>query len=306
LNIHQAYIQWNAAEMLQILAGRMVLSYGDELVLGGLEWNNTGRAFEALRLKFKTGLGSTDVIASKLQDNNITGNGNGDYDMYALYNSFDFGDAFKNVDLYFLYLTNGNAPTNTYQNAWHLGARLKSTIDLFDYRVEGGFQNTTVTGGTSSYAVDGEFGYMLHGDSKTRLSAGGFLASEFYGHLFPTWHKWLGIADVVGRQNVWGFLVRLASKPFGKWTFNLDFHKFYRSATTTSAFKANGTALGTAGGSASNDLGMEFDLVAGLDINETFNWQFGAGYMIPGAYLTDQFGTTLKPFFAYTAAQVKF
>lgn len=304
-NVHQAYAQWTAADALTIQGGRMVLSYGDQLVLGALEWNNTGRTFDAARLKIKGGWGTSDVFVSKLQENNATAGGTADYDFYGLYNTFDVGEAIKALDLYFFYLTDGTNPTSTSRNLWHLGARLKSNAGSFDYRLEGGFQNTTVAGGSSAYGVDGEFGWTFEESSKIRLSAGGLLASEYYSQLFPTVHAWLGGADVLGRQNVIAIVGRFSMKPADKWSLNFDFHKFLRAATTSAAYKTSGVALGTAGGSASTDLGMEFDLVANHDITETLSWQVGAAYMIPGQYLTDQF-PAFKPFFAYTSAQVKF
>ncbi len=115
----------------------MVVSYGDELVIGALDWNNTARAFDAFHTRFITGKGWTDLFASKISENNsstATAPVPGDVNFYGFYNNLNFGDYLKNLDLYILYQSDATGSQTTHLGA--AGIRLASKFEGFDYRGE--------------------------------------------------------------------------------------------------------------------------------------------------------------------------
>ena len=147
---------------------------------------------------------------------------------------------------------------------------------------------------------------MIDSAKKTRLGVGGFLATKNYNQLFPTAHKWLGYADILGRRNIVGAVARFSTKPAKEWTLLFDVHQFFRASKTDPVYKLNGTtALGAGGGSSKGDVGTEADLTAKFEAAQNVVLTGGASALVPGGYLRDQFGARL-PLFYYAQMEVRF
>ncbi|OQW49173.1 MAG: hypothetical protein A4S09_03660 [Proteobacteria bacterium SG_bin7] len=307
--MHQAYFDYHPYSWLKLQAGRQVLSYGDELVIGGLEWHNVGRTFDAVRVKANYSFGWSELFTSKLVDNSVSSSAtNGDRDLHGFYNSFSPFTWLKNFDLYYFYqddYTLVNTTGKTDLKAF--GVRLASTIGGLDYRLEYTKENgTAVTKESEAYQGDIEVGYKFNEVSwKPRISLESFTAGSSYNQLYPTVHKWLGYADLFGRRNISGFVVHTSFEVGGVSTM-IDFHQFTRSDSTVSVFKLDGTtALGTAGGSTSNDLGTEIDLTVKWKANPNLAVMAGASTFEPGAYLANQF-SGIKPDFYFLQMESTF
>lgn len=307
LGVHQAYADYSPVTWGKLLAGRQVLSYGDELVIGALDWNNVGRSFDAFRARSKYDLGFTDVFTSKLVDTNTAAPSDGDYDLHGVYNSWKFGEFAKETDFYVLYLVDGRGTGPAPLKLWTAGARVKTSLETTDYRAEVTGQSGTASGSKlSGFQGDAEGGYTFDSAKKTRLGVGGFLATKNYNQLFPTSHKWLGYADILGRRNIVGAVARFSAKPAKEWTLSFDAHQFFRASKTDPVYKLNGTtALGTGGGSSKNDVGTEADLTAKFEAAQNVVLTGGASVLVPGGYLRDQFGSRL-PLFYYAQMEIRF
>lgn len=153
--------------------GRQMLSYGDERLIGGFEWNNLARTFDAVKVVYNAAASKTtfDFFAAKVVT--IEGRNQGDkYDME--FNHSDPHDLFagiyaqnsgliknQNTHVYLLYrgktengpayrpntLTSGPTgvlPYDIPQKIWTLGFRAQSIsmapLSGFDYLVEGAVQ----------------------------------------------------------------------------------------------------------------------------------------------------------------------
>ncbi|MCB0403918.1 MAG: alginate export family protein [Bdellovibrionales bacterium] len=302
LGVHQAYLNYQPSEDVQFRLGRQILSYGDELILGALEWNNVGRSFDGAKARFSFSPHWVDLFYSKLSENNSTTSGPGDNDFAGIYSHFNLNQWLEEVQLYFFYLRNQS--TGTLSELFSVGLRLHANVSNVDYRIEGTkqFGSATTTAGTA-YQLDGEVGYTLTNLSKLRLAAGGFLAGATYNQMFPTAHKWLGIADVLGRRNLAGFEANASVVPLPDFKIGASYHLFVRADSSASAFKLNGaTALGAAGGSASNAIGSELDVTLSYVLDEKLNLAGGAGFFFAGQYVTDQLGSVGPTFFFLQAA----
>lgn len=304
LRLHQGYVKWKLCDEFSLQVGRQVLSYGDELVIGGLDWNNVGRSFDGAVLKMAWGSSKTDFFWSKIQENNptlagltyksstqagITGNTatvNGDKDLLGIYQSFDFGSLLKNVDFYVLSLL--DSTTAVRGDIYTAGTRVKSSVDALDYRVEANYQRVPYIVDQKAYQADAEVGYTLKSAWEPRLSLEAFHASRDYNQMYPTSHKWLGFADVLGRRNVYGGVVHLSAKPAEKTGLMVDYHQFYRTDLGASAYKVNGTALGVAGGSKSKHIGHELDLTVTQGVSQQVSLAFGYSLFFAGSYIKDQ------------------
>jgi hypothetical protein len=68
VDLRQAYLELGdlAVFPLTLKVGRQLLSYGDERLIGGVDWNNFGRTFDAVKLRWEEKNWSLDAFASSV------------------------------------------------------------------------------------------------------------------------------------------------------------------------------------------------------------------------------------------------
>jgi hypothetical protein len=273
--------------------GRFEMTYGDHLVVGNVDWNETGRAFDGVRLRVAPGGAAgvwVDVFATLLMEGFTEGFGEpfgaGDEVFTGVYAALGpaVGEGFA-LDGYVLVrlwpATDGLPRETAVQPT--VGARVKNREGLLDYRLEAGVQLGTRPApvppeGSAAgdpptvfaYQGDLELGLNLAGDA-FRVAVEGLVASgddpetaderEGWDQLFPTAHKWLGYMDFVGaRTNIASAVLHLSYRT-APWTFTLDGHAFWRPEPA---------------GDADSYFGSELDLGAVL--------AFGGGLRLRGGY----------------------
>ena len=100
LGIHQAYL--HIAELfnpnIALQAGRFEMNYGNQRLVGGVAWSQTGRAFDGARLSIQQDGWNADVFMTKLVERTTAGSGD-DIDFYGIYSQFDA----LNADLFLLF-----------------------------------------------------------------------------------------------------------------------------------------------------------------------------------------------------------
>lgn len=173
-----------------------------------------------------------------------------------------------------------------------LGARVKQRLGALDYRAEGGLQFGSRQGAVPvampaappvtvqrsvdarAFQIDAELGMNMIED-KLRVGVEGIYASgddpdtqrnEGWDELYPTAHKFLGLADVlhqrgVKRTNVTSGVLHLTVKPTAKLAVQADGHYFARPQ------KVNGVT-GRAG--AEVDVGAAYTLAKGLKVRALY------------------------------------
>lgn len=285
LDTHQAYIYWKPIESLSAIIGRQEFNYGDQLLVGAVGWHNIGRSFDALKIVFQITDGhKLDIFRSKLVDENISSSSNGDFDFSGIYYSGSFGEKLKALDVYIF--DKADHRSNTDSDIYTFGLRAKSKIKSFDYRFEGNTQTGRKISGVKKDGnqFDIELGYNLE-KLNIRLGAEYFSASKDFDQLFPTAHKWLGLADFYQRRNIKGYVIHLGGS-LKKLSYRASYHMFKRNNTDGPAYNFGGTSLGTVG--TSDDLGNEIDLTLGYNWSKSI--KFAAGYALvkPGSYQKDQ------------------
>ncbi len=307
--MHQAFMDYHPHSWIKLLAGRQVLSYGDELVIGGLEWNNVGRSFDAVRVKTTYSFGWTDIFTSKLVDNTVNSSSTiGDKDLHGIYSSFSPFTWMKAFDLYYFHQDDKTASTTTGKKDLKVaGIRSASQLESFDYRAEYTKEHgSSLAKNDDAYQGDVEFGYkFLVSSWKARFAVEGFTSGSSYNQLYPTAHKWLGYADIFGRRNISGYAVHTSIES-GAFVFMLDYHQFARTKDDATVYKLNGTtSLGSIAGSTSKELGAETDLTMKWKSSQNLAVVTGVSLFEPGAYLKDQFPGT-KPNFYYLQMDLSF
>lgn len=301
--VHEAYASYRLTERVRFYGGRMTLSYGDELLIGALDWQNVGRSFDGFKLTYKSATFSSELFSTKIQDNNTITHISGDVDFHGLYNTWSLNEYLKNVDLYALYKRDATLGTT------HLGiggARVSSKLEDFDYRIEYTKEfGNALPQSNSAEQFDIESG-MTFGELKEhRIALEYFLAGKHYQQLYPTLHKWLGYADVLGRKNISGFVLHGSSRLSEKLMTKIDYHRFSRVSSDASVYKLNGTtALGTATGSSSDSVGSEIDLTVIYAVKPDLSFSGGYSIFHAGDYIRDQLPMNNAHFY-YLQMEVK-
>lgn len=223
LGVYEAFVRLRSRSV-DIDVGRFRMDYGDSLVIGDLDWNEAGRAFQGGRMRFKGRSGYyTDVFATLISEGaDLTGGVfEGDRYFYGIYTGVGplLGD--MDLDVYLLSQTWGSVAADpdgvvaTDQEGasfFTLGARAAQKIDMFDYRAEAGVQVGTapVPGGNAQdkLAYQADAGVGFRPVKELRIGVGGLIASgdgdpnddtnSAWDPLFPTGHKFLGLSDVFG------------------------------------------------------------------------------------------------------------
>lgn len=311
LGVHQAYFDLRPKDWIQFTLGRQILAYGDDLVIGSADWGVTGRSFDGIRLKFKYGLGWSDFFITKIKDMNTTSTVTvGDKDFYGLYQSWDLGEWLKIFEFYVLYLRDGSVSGSPLTSLGTFGLRVQSSHEAIDYKmkINKQIQMTYGLDGVqgSNIQADAEFGLTADLSFKPRLALEGFYSTKDYNQLYPSFHKWLGYADVLGMRNVLGYSVHSSAMITRNLKLALDFHSFFRTDLLAPAYKLNGTTpLGSASASSSSHIGNEFDLVFSHQTTKNLNLSGGVALFLSGDYITSQFSYN-TPYFYYLQMELKF
>ncbi|UCE03668.1 MAG: alginate export family protein [Candidatus Latescibacterota bacterium] len=119
LDVHQA---WGEVRhrfdktSLRVRGGRQKLSYGIERIIGGLEWANPARAFDALKVEVRRSIWTLDLDAARVLQSGqsqslVTGRDQpvlrgllaGNDDVFVAHNRFDIPDMTLHVDAYGMY-----------------------------------------------------------------------------------------------------------------------------------------------------------------------------------------------------------
>ncbi|MFZ4768217.1 MAG: alginate export family protein, partial [Roseimicrobium sp.] len=234
-DLHQAFITLGDAKQfpLTLTLGRQELLYGDERFIGIGNWSNTGRSFDAAKLRLSAG-GSTwvDLFTARLvipRDDYF--NESNDEDQFSgLYASTQELVGGLETQAYFLARNVGAGSPNAIatgiggpseRDVYTYGVRLKSLPGAFngwDFSFEGAGQfGDVVTSGVErdlqAYALFGSLGYTFDKAwGKPRIGLGYDYGSgdsdakdgkqETFEQLFGTNHGYYGVMDLVGLRNI--------------------------------------------------------------------------------------------------------
>jgi hypothetical protein len=241
------------------------MAYGEHLVIGTVGWHETGRSFDGARLHTSIGDKGAYVdsfVTQVAEDPTLVKPfGAGDQYFGGVYAGLgpNLG-ADMDLDGYVLGQlfpkTGGMTPIDTGLELT-IGSRFKKKIDSFDVRAEAGIQVGAGSIDMLAYQADAEIGVSL-ADGKARLACGGWYASgddpdtldtnEAWDQLYPTAHKFLGFADIMGaRSNVMGGIARARYKAHPKLALGADGHLFLRPQTPDGVDAYTGVELDTWG-----------------------------------------------------------
>jgi hypothetical protein len=281
IDLHQAYVTiGNHKEFpLSLKVGRQELSYGEERLVGAFAWNNIGRVFDAVKLRWQNELFAADLFTSRVvipEDNQF--NVNNDYDTFSGVYATSPLIPKHSLEVYFFSRNSSadaiaaeprpQAPQLSARDIYTFGFRLKSKpgeLGNWDYTIEtagqlGSFKDIRL--GLNSPRLDQE-AYMAviqGGYTFSDLWATPRLGLEYaYGsgdndprdnkhetfeNLFPTNHKFYGYMDFVSLQNVHDVRGILQLKPHKRVSLALEGHGFWLADTNDNFYNVGGAPRG--------------------------------------------------------------
>jgi len=320
INLRTASLDLSVAETLHLVVGRQALAYGDQVILGASDWGVYGRSFDALRFRYTPAPSfSLDLFQAKIVETFSSAKHNGgDKDLSGLYGSWLSEGVLKTLDLYGFYLQDQRSPSAEPVDAtrpWHFGVygtRFVTGEGVWTWALEAartfGSENSARFGKNSENdMIDTRVDSLFGEGSGQKLGLQLFRAGPEWRELAPTTFEALGRTDVVGRRNLTGAALHLASTWSKTWSTNADLYYFQRTNADTTAFQPDGsTALGGTT-SPGKELGSEADFVAKYAMNPGLSLSGGGGVFFPGAYLKDSLnGKKETPAFLYFMIEARY
>jgi hypothetical protein len=304
----QAYPQLGSSETgwVDALAGRQVLRFGDERVIGPSEWLNVGRTFNVARVDlhhpgYVVSVFASSVVPGENTDihNALPGN-----NMYGVYGSFEHIVPKADFEPYVLWRVAHSSPElSETLNRGHLnevtvGLHWKGDLPAdFNYDTE--FDGQTGSLGSSSIAAWA--GYASVGKTLRTVAAAPhvFLEGNYasgtknpngrawntFDQLYPSNHDKLGFADLVGRRNLIHFRTGVEEEPTKKWKLKQQFESYWLATSKDNFYASSGAIAIPAHPGASRHIGNEFDVVAEYEVNKGLNFGFGYARMFAGQFL---------------------
>jgi hypothetical protein len=269
LGVYEAFVRLQSTGFA-LDVGRFAMDYGDALVIGNLDWNEFGRAFQGGRMRLSGRSGYyTDVFATLISEGigQTASIFEGDAYFFGIYTGIGPLLGPLELDVYLLGKTTAGVPdvdvggTPSDQegaNFFTFGSRVKGKVDIYDYRAEGGVQfgQSPVVGGDAldKLAFQADAGVGISPIRNLRFGLGGLIATgdgspgdgkdDAWDQLYPTSHKFLGLTDVFGpRTNALSGNAEVHYAPINSLTLALQAHMLSTMVAQQNGDHYSGTEL---------------------------------------------------------------
>ncbi len=338
-DILKAFIQLgNPKKGFSSTLGRQFLSYGDQRLVGPLEWLNQARTFDAVKFRYTASKCSLDFfVASPVAFNNnmwnqspFLDNDEAQNDMFSgLYLSTLFVPFNLTTDFYlFNKRDDGNAnfgPRLGDSDYYTVGTLWKGDpkkLAGWDYTTEMAYQWGEVSGrDLTAFAGHWAIGHnWLSHPWKPRVgiqynySTGDSNAADgkigSFQNLYPTNHLFYGYMDTTGWVNMHNPQLNISFSPTAKLKMMIDYHLYWNATNSDAWYRVNGVTRvrplnGVATGAGSRFRGQEIDLTAIYKVNPHVGLMAGYSAYFAGDYLKAT-GAHSTAHFAYAQVQIDF
>jgi hypothetical protein len=279
---------------LWLRIGRQELLYGSQRLISPLDWANTRRTFEGLKLFWVGDDWNIDFFYTRPVIVNPIHFDSPSYRQeffgaWATYKAI----ASQTVDLYAIQYNNALGANNFQFTT--LGGRWLGSQDAWLWEFEGGTQfgtNTNQTDHSAGFATGG-FGYKwAERNWKPTLwayydwASGGNArgAGNGFNQLFPLGHKYFGFIDLYGRSNIQSPNLQLTFQPHERLNILIWYYYLFLDTRADTPYNVNSTAFAPASQPASRDLGHEIDLLATITLNARMDILLGYSHFMAGSY----------------------
>lgn len=305
-DLRQAWIEIRQREKTgwALRIGRQELAYGDQRLVGSLNWSNVARTFDAAKLTYTHSHVSVDAFASSVvavSDNVFDKHVDG-ANFYGIHATFPKAVHKAQLDAYTFWKTNPHIVDELSKpgdaDTWTYGARLAGSAGS---RIEYGLE---ATGQAGTFATSDIRAAAFHG----RLSVGvlrnpavlrpriefNFASGDedptdgrrgTFDQLFPTGHDKNGLIDQVGYRNLRKVRAGATWKPHGRVVVDLDYSDFWLDEARDGLYDAAGNLVARIpAGAASKHVARELDIQAGINVAPGTTIGVGYGYWFPGSF----------------------
>ncbi len=312
-DLHQAYLTLGNTKEFPVTAkvGRQELLYGDQRLVGPSDWGNTGRVFDAAKLRYEDKNLWVDAFVSHvvLSVDGEFNDADSDDWFSGVYASSKTLIPIQESQLYFLSRNVRPGSRTSVRDIYSVGARVKSLpgkLKGWDYAAEvvKQFGNIVQTGGVRrdqdawAASVIGGFTFEktlatprlgLEYNFSTGDSDAADDTSETLDNLFPTNHGKYGLMDFVGWRNIHDLCTSLSAKPHKKLTATLEYHLFWLADTHDSFYPQSGSGRSGLGYGKNptydNFVGSELNLDVNYAVTAWAGLRGGYGHFFPGSYV---------------------
>lgn len=302
--------------------GRQELLYGSQRLISPLDWANTRRTFDGVKLFARSQRWNIDAFwVRPVPAGQHLGN---DHNFDHPDTSQEFLGVFlsprnldhQTVELYYLRLAEYDGrPDFDYHT---LGARWEGKYESWLAEAEAGYQ-------LGQYGVqDHSAGFFTVGGGRklVRLpwdmllwayydwASGNDPTARTHGTfhpLFPFGHLYLGFMDIVGRQNIEDLNFRLTAAPWQAVTLLIWWHIFHLDQAQDALYDAAGAIVRQdPTGAAGTNVGQELDLLLRWTLTPRTELVFGYSHLFPGDFLLSTPGGAPGRDFYYTQFTARF
>lgn len=299
-DVRQAYIRLGAPNgPVKLTVGRQLLNYGAQRILGPLDWTNTSRNWDAVKLELGNADAKVDLFASTVVVPDATrriDQPRRGQNIHGAYGTLRKLVPHSSLEPYVLWRT-GN------QSVWSGGFRLASLpgdpkLHGFDYQIEtiqqwGSFGRLDHRAWAASFVA----GRTLTASGwKPRVSAEYNTASgddnpsdgrrTTFDHLLGTNHLFYGVADIIGWQNMHHVRVGADAKPHKRLQVNADCHRYWLANPNDALYGVNGQAsVRPKAGNTARSVGTELDFTFLWTASTQWKLGGGVGHLFAGEFL---------------------
>jgi hypothetical protein len=301
--LHQGFVDIKATDWLDVRVGRQELSYGEDRLIGSLDWSMTARAFDGVFARVSPSTNITiDGFGMMLkppawvtQDGGGRFHNSGSY-FTGLYARARFGKL--GFDLFGLGLLEDTSTAATGMlrdsNRLTMGARANGAFGGLQVVAEGAWQLGQVKldrvsagafAAKATYTFASVFGapyLMVEFSGATGDGDAADGVEQTFHQLFPTAHVHLGYMDYVAWQNVVGVRGTVGFRPWGAHVW-VDVHNFSAWDPRGAWFAANGSVFVAADPTrTSGAMGTEVDVSFTVPIIENIAVAGNISFFVPG------------------------
>lgn len=322
LNLFAEFKGGGPDHKVAVRVGRQELLFGGQRLISPLNWGNTRRTFDGVRLDYKGKAWSISgfmVNPRQRRPQRLDGT-NGSMTFTGIYSTYT-GWAKQTVDFYGLRLEE-TSPNVVNFDIFTSGARIKGGKGNIMWEGEAAYQwgdhgALSQKASMISLSLGYKFGAKLplkpvvwaffdwaSGDGDGTNGNRG----TFHQH-FPLGHAYFGFADLVGRQNIRDLAARLITKPFPKVTFIVTLHSYDLATRKDGMYNAGGGRIRfDPTGAAGKDVGEEIDLVVNISLLQRAGLLVGYSKFWGGGFIdaTNPVGISGDVDFFYTQLVFKF
>jgi hypothetical protein len=298
-DLRQAYVRLGKSDgLVRVTVGRQLLSYGAQRLIGPLDWTNTSRSWDAVRVEIGTADAKVDLFASSVVviDPSAPDHHRDGFNIHGVYGSFKKIVPRAMFEPYLLWKT-GRV------SIWTAGVRVAAMpgtpgLHGFDYQAEYAQQWGSVGALRHSAAA----GYAILGYSTGNRNWAPHFSAEYshasgdpnpgsgkhrtFDQLLPTNHLFYGITDPTGWQNMNMARVGIDVKPHKRLQWNADYRELWLDSASDALYNVAGAvAVKPRAGNTARRIGGEIDFSGTWSVSSRWKAGGGIGHLAAGSFL---------------------